>query len=132
MNQAAIANILSSIEIKIVDWNCKKKNPDSNSDFIQGKIDQLKSIQNFIENDPENIKKLDATSQDICVDCLDEWISGTTKMAEKALSISTKEVSDTIMTLVKTMKETRQYLLNIQPDNRKLNDFNCKRFLDTV
>lgn len=132
MNQAAISNILSSIEIKIVDLNCKKKNSDNNHDSIQRQIDKLKTIQTSIESNPENLKNLDTSSQDICIDCLEEWISSTIKMAEKALTISTKEVYDTIMTLVKTLQETRQYLLNMQPNNTKLNDFNCKRFLNTV
>lgn len=132
MNKAAISNILSSIEIKIVDLNIKKKNPDNNLNNILKELDELKSVQDIIAKDPQNLKKLDAKNHDICIACLDGWISSTTKMAEKALTISNKEVSDTIMTLVKAMKETRQYLLNIQPNNTKLNDFNCKRFLETV
>lgn len=132
MNKAAISNILSSIEIKIVDLNIKKKNPDNNLDNIQKELDELKSVQDLIEKDPENLTKFDAKKHELCIDCLDGWISSTTKMAEKALTLSTQEVSDTIMTLVKTMKETRQYLLNIQLNNTQLNDFNCKRFLETV
>lgn len=132
MNKAAISNILSSIEIKIVDLNIKKKNPDNNLDNIQKELDELKIIQDLIEKNPENLTKFDAKKHELCIDCLDGWISSTTKMAEKALTLSTQEVSDTIMTLVKAMNETRQYLLNIQPNNMKLNDFNCKRFLETV
>lgn len=104
-------NLKSTIEIKLVELNCQKKN--ASEDQINEINKQMKEIENLnfiLLTDPDNFKNIDTYYKELIIESFEERIIFTKNLANTSIELGQPSVAEMIQTVIDSLESTKAYM----------------------
>lgn len=107
-------NLKSTIEIKLVELNCQKKN--ASEEQINEINKQMKEIENLnfvLLTDPDNFKNIDTHYKKLIIESFEDRIVFTKNLLKTSIELKQPYVAEMIQTVIDSLCDTKVYISKV-------------------